>query len=137
MTEFDPLAEFARLLEDFPRLFDAVQAHPLSAENDGIAPRLALAGFTLHCPADTWTAQDLAAIKEYRQHMPSGVFSPAWICFSCVAFGYLLGLRRSGRVSELQALHADSLLPGFMTMNRGKLEGLYMATQIKPAPGEG
>jgi len=130
---FDPLVEFARLVENFPRLCHAAELlEDLAAAHDAAVVRLAIIGYSFHCNTGTWTDRDSSLVKECRANMPVNAFSPAWISFACLATGYMIGVRRTGAASDLEALHAESLLPGFMIRHRGRIEGLYMATQIKP-----
>ena len=128
--DFDPLAEYAKLLDDFPRLYRAAQVLELPPDQDAAVVRLAIIGYSFHCNTGTWTDADSAAVKDYRTHMPTAAFSQAWISFSCLAWGFTLGLRRSARLNDLAALHAESLLPGFMMRNRSKLEGFYLVGQL-------
>jgi len=132
---FDPLPQFARLLEEFPKLIRAADLlDELPREFDVNVVRLAMIGYSFHCNTGTWSDRDAQLVKDCRAAMPSMAFSPAWISFACLITGYLIGVRRSGRANDMEAMLAESLLPGFMIRHRGKLEGLFMATQIKPAP---
>jgi len=130
---FDPLPQFARLLDEFPRLIRAAEMlDELPREHDVNVVRLAIIGYSFHCNTGTWTDRDAHLVKECRAAMPSTAFSPAWISFACLITGYLIGVRRGGFASDMEAMLAESLLPGFMIRHRGRLEGLFMATQIKP-----
>jgi hypothetical protein len=130
---FDPLDEFARLLEEFPRLCAAAELlDGLPPEHDAAVVRLAIIGYSFHCNTGTWSEQDSALVRDCRATMPVTAFSQAWISFACLVTGFMIGVRRSLAASDLGALHAESLLPGFMIRHRGRIEGLYMATQIKP-----
>jgi hypothetical protein len=131
---FDPLPQFARLLDEFPKLIRAADVlDGLPREHDVNVVRLAIIGYSFHCNTGTWTDRDAQVVKDCRSAMPSTAISPAWISFACLITGYLIAVRRSGTASDMEAMLAESLLPGFMIRYRGRLEGLYMATQIKPA----
>jgi hypothetical protein len=134
MAPFDPLPEFARLLDEFPRLCRAADLlDGLPREHDANVVRLAMIGYSFHCNTGTWTERDSALVKECREAMPVAIFTPAWVSFACLVTGFLIGVRRSGTANDMEAMLAESLLPGFMIRHRGRLEGLFMATQIKPA----
>ena len=131
---FDPLPQFAQLLDEFPRLIRAAELlDGLPREQDVNVVRLAIIGYSFHCNTGTWTDRDAQVVKDCRAAMPSMAFSPAWISFACLITGYLIGVRRSATASDMEAMLAESLLPGFMIRHRGRLEGLFMATQIKPS----
>lgn len=131
---FDPLPQFARLLDEFPRLCRAADTlDELPRKHDANVVRLAIIGYSFHCNTGTWTDRDAQLVKDCRAAMPSAAFSQAWISFACLITGFLVGVRRSGTANDMEAMLAESLLPGFMIRHRGRLEGLYMATQIKPA----
>jgi len=135
MPAFDPLPEFAHLLEEFPRLCRAADLlDELPRESDVNVVRLAIIGYSFHCNTGTWTERDGQIVKDCRAAMPSAAFSQAWISFACLITGYLIGVRRTGTANDMEAMLAESLLPGFMIRHRGRLEGLFMVTQIKPAP---
>jgi hypothetical protein len=130
---FDALLEFTRLVDQFPRLCEAADLlEGLPPEHDANVVRLAIIGYSFHCNTGTWTEDDSALVRDCRANMPVVAFSPAWISFACLVTGYMIGVRRSGIASDLEALHGESILPGFMIRHRGRIEGLYMATQIKP-----
>jgi hypothetical protein len=131
---FDPLADFATLLDGFPNLCRAADLmEDLPREHDAVVVRLAMIGYSFHCNTGTWTPGDSSAVKDCRAAMPVAAFSPAWISFACLVTGYLIGVRRSRTANDMEAMLAESLLPGFMIRHRGRIEGLYMATQIRPA----
>src|SRR5205814_9645425 len=96
MGVFDALDGYAKLLDDFPRLYRAAQVLELPPDQHAAVVRLAIIGYSFHCNTGTWTPRDSDAVKDYRAHMPTAAFSPAWISFSCLAIGFTLGLRRSG-----------------------------------------
>src|SRR5439155_23126612 len=108
---FDSLPQFARLLEEFPRLCRAAEVLiGLPREHDAAVVRLAIIGYSFHCNTGTWTDGDSTAVKECRTALPVSAFSHAWICFACLATGFLIGARRSGAASDLVAVLAASLL---------------------------
>jgi hypothetical protein len=107
MPAFDPLPEFALLLDDFPRLCRAAELlEDLSRECDVNVVRLAIIGYSFHCNTGTWTERDTQIIKDCRSAMPSTAFSQAWISFACLVTGFLIGVRRSERASDMEAMLA-------------------------------
>lgn len=128
-ADFDPFAEFDRLLAGFShhRKVTHTAAWTIS-ENDEFV-RLAFVGFALHQLSERWSREHAEFIKAQRADDWSNE-SLDWYeqaaqdvgAFAGLAFGALLGLHSRGAISDTEFLHATALLPGFISLNNVQIE---------------
>jgi hypothetical protein len=123
-----PSELFATLLPRLPRL--RALANHMSTPNpeDDLPTRLAIVGFSYSSPTEHWSHGHFQRLHEYRvrelsPEALSGYAAEAPICeeFSCLALGYVLGLREAGKINDTDVFHAECLLPGFLMLKSGQL----------------
>jgi len=127
VKSYDPFPEWSSLLAKFSQMDQLATAFRSPNPQDDHLVKLAIIGFSASSPTEQWGREEFHAICRYRQDMPPAEFSRPWIAFACLAFGHILGLRRSGRISALQEFHAEALLPGFMSIHVDEIEQLSVA----------
>ena len=125
---FKPLALFASLLPRLPELRS--QAHAYSSPNpeDDLPVRLAIVGFSFRASTSDWSYSHFIHLQQYRNRELGSALSEFYgdetdtcIQFSCLAVGYVLGLRHRNGITDTDVFHAESLLSGFLALHAGLL----------------
>src|SRR5687768_2388176 len=116
---FEPKSHFQFLLTNVKNLSES--AGPTTRP---IEDRLAAVGFALAAAPDRWRAEHLEYLASQLPPFKSGGITggPATARFAALCMGYLLGLRESGRVSEVEFAHAEAVLPGFIALYVNEVE---------------
>ncbi len=120
------MAAYDALLPRFRELRIAAAALPSPNPEDDLPIKLAIAGFSFHAPSEVWGYEHFLKVTEYRErelnHEALEGYddeAPGCLEFSCLAVGYLLGLRQVGAINDTDTFLAEALLPGFLMLHVG------------------
>jgi len=128
---FRPLGVFEALLPRFNTLRTTAEAYASPNPEDDLPVRLAIVGFSFNAPTDSWAYEHFCFVAAYRDRELNAE-ALAWhedvadLClqFSCLAIGYVLGLRQAEKINDTDLLLAESLLPSFLIQHSGSLQSL-------------
>jgi hypothetical protein len=125
---FKPLALFASLLPRLPELRSRALALTTPNPEDDLPVRLAIVGFSFRAPTGDWSYSHFTHLQEYRERELGpdlsdfyGEETDTCIQFSCLAVGYVLGLRHRNGITDTDVFRAECLLPGFLFQRAGHL----------------
>jgi len=122
--------EFEFLVKEFRHsLSSASQILSPNAEDDTIV-KIAIAGFSLSSPIETWARGHFSFLKE-RLDGDYSTSNLAWYdsaateirLFCAFSFGYFLGLYQSDRLTNAEFTMAEELLPGFILLKNEVISG--------------
>lgn len=124
MENFDGPTEFGGLLKLLPELVAMAEEMKTPNPEDDIFSRIAIVGFSYHCPTEQWDQKHFSFIRGKCRGDYSDSALKAYGkggrqigIFACLSFGYLLGLFQSSKISEAQFQIAEAQLPGFIFLN--------------------
>jgi hypothetical protein len=115
MSGQTPETHFLKLLDDLPRIRQAVDTLESSNIGDDRAVKFAIAGYSHHRPVESWGRDEAQFVASRRSEVLD--FGLRWVEFVCLATGYMLGLFRSGLLSDQECDRFEALLPGFMWLH--------------------
>ena len=125
---FKPLALFASLLPRLQELRSLAHAYSSPNPEDDLPARLAIVGFSFRAPTSEWSYSHFAHLQEYRDRELGpdlsnfyGDETDTCIQFSCLAVGYVLGIRHRNGITDTDVFRAECLLPGFLAQHAGHL----------------
>src|SRR5262245_36324052 len=122
------LQQLDSLVDDFPRLAEGARQLQSPNQEDDLSIRSAIVGFSCNAPTEQWAHNHFLFVKEKLdlqfaiENLADYEPYPMNIrLFAALAFGYLLGLYQTDRISERDFRLAEAQLPGVIALRCDKL----------------
>jgi hypothetical protein len=116
---FEAFAEFNQLLEVFARDLATAKAIATPNVQDTLEIKAAIVGFSYHSKTEDWGRNHLVFVGRHISGASS--LEGRELIFSCLCFGYLLGLFQANKITEQQFQLAEAQLPGFIMLKAGRI----------------
>ena len=124
MTPWTPDALFNSILKDYSKYLDMAERLESSNQEDSYEIKLAMVGYSLFRPVESWNYEFYRFIKDKLDGDLSNE-SLAWhgddavtyAQFACLAYGALLGKHALREIDDQSFFLGEAYLPGFMHLH--------------------
>jgi hypothetical protein len=117
---------FETLLDRLGRLIEVAGALASPNGCDDLCSKGAIVGYSYLQPSEAWSYEHVCLLQARREDFgtwaEAGETSDICSFFSCVCFGYLLGLVDSGRGAPSFLLEGEVALAWFVAANLGRIQ---------------